>query len=332
MEATESSGTVTTGPATFAEAFAADASSASTPAAESPQADSASADATVPPASETPTDGSSPQQGEPPRERWDAILSNAREKAAAEARQQLEQQYAWANDPQQRAAFDQAVKLGQLYSQDRAGYVRQMLAEAMTDPTLAPAIRSEAGRLLREGRVPQAEQEPQPDLPIQLEDGRVVRLYSAEQQAKREAWVQQRMAEQLEQKFAPAMQTAQQFQALQQRAQQAQEAQIFATSFGQELSSLPHFNDLKAEIRDQLAKTHLASDHPAEVKAAALRIYTHLLSEKVLPGLSQKAETQLLDKLQQKAAASSSVNPGSAAPATPRRVTSFHELGPDAWK
>jgi hypothetical protein len=48
--------------------------------------------------------------------------------------------------------------------------------------------------------------------------------------------------------------------------------------------------------------------------------------------MSSKAESRVLDNLQRKAAASTSVNPGSAAPSTPKRIDSFSQLPADAWK
>lgn len=315
-------GNTTTGPSTFAEAFAADASSASTTS-ETPQgAVSASADATVPPAADGASPDGQPQQpaGEPPKERWPDILNNQRKAAKEEALAEWRQQYGWAEQAD-RAAIEQAVKIGQLYSQDRAGYIRQILAEAAADQALAPIVRSEAARLLSQGRGQQAAApvDLQP-IPLQLEDGRTLPLYTAEQLTA----LKQQWADELRKEFQPAMQTAEQLKAAQEQYARQQEAQTFATSTFGELSKRANFKELQPQIAERLAKMQLTSDHPAEVRAAAFQIYLDLVEERRTGDL-QKAQSQLLDNLQQKAAASTSPNPGSAAPSTPKRITSFND-------
>jgi hypothetical protein len=61
-------------------------------------------------------------------------LENARTKAAEQAQQEFESQFGWAKSVD-RGAVEEAARLGQLYQTDRAGYIRQVLAEAITDPT-----------------------------------------------------------------------------------------------------------------------------------------------------------------------------------------------------
>ena len=53
--------------------------------------------------------------------------------------------------------------------------------------------------------------------------------------------------------------------------------------------------------------------------------------EKVLPTLNSTAQSQLLDKLQTKAAASTSVNPGAASSAA-KSYDSFHKLPAELWR
>jgi hypothetical protein len=52
----------------------------------------------------------------------------------------------------------------------------------------------------------------------------------------------------------------------------------------------------------------------------------------VLPKLSQKTEASLLEKLQTKAAAATSVNPGNAASTASRGFKSFADLPPEMWR
>ena len=321
MEGTEPVGgnTPASSPATFA---AADWSSEASPAPESSQ------QTTTPAAAEQPTTASEPNTpaGDDrspfiPRSRFDEVNGKFNELKT------WKEQFGWAEHVD-RAKVEQAVQLAQLYSTDRAGYIRTLLSEAMNDAQLAPAIRSEAARLL--GTRAQGQPEPVQMVPVQLEDGTVVQMPRDPN-----AWLAQQRSQwqaELEQKFAPALTAAEKLQKAEEHYAQAQEAKQFADAFGPELAKRPHFAELKGEIISRLASTKLETDHPAEVRAAAMGIYADLLSEKVLPGLSTKAQSQLLDSLQQKAAASNSVNPGSAAPSTPKFVRSFSQLGPDAWK
>jgi hypothetical protein len=317
MEGTNdtSTGSETTGPASFAEAFAADASSASSPSPEA-SAVSASADTTVPPAADATADGQ-PQQpgGEPPKERWADILENARTKARDEAVAQWKEQYGWA----EKVNPDILQKMAQVYSQmatDPVAFTQQMVRELTQHPQYSQQLRSMAAKTLAQR---QQQAQPTGDLPvIQLEDGRSVDLNALKRQ-----W-----QDEIDQKYAPALQTAEQLK--QERAIQAAQAQAdsFATSFYADLQKLPSFKEHEREIKARIAANPLQSDHPDAVRAAAFQAY----HEVVLPKLGQQAQSKLLDNLQQKAAASTSPNPGSAAPTAPKAVTSFHQLGADAWR
>jgi hypothetical protein len=312
MEDSTGGNTAASAPTSFATA---DWSSDASPAPESSQ------QTTTPSAAEQPTAASEPAPAGDdrspfiPRARFDEVNTKANEL------KQWREQYAWAESVD-RQKVEQAVELANLYSTDRAGYIRTLLSEAINDPQLAPAIRSEAARLLGT----RAQSAPTPDapvqmVPVQLEDGTVVNMPRDPN-----AWMAQQRASlqaEMDAKYAPALSAADKLQKAEEHYAQSQEAQRFATSFGGDLTKLPHFAELKDTIREGLSKAQLASDHPAEVRAAALQVYIQALSEKVLPNLSTKAQSQLLDSLQQKAAASNSVNPGSAAPSTPRSVTKF---------
>ncbi len=326
METPTDTGSVTTGPATFAEVSWTEAPSASTPDTPEPSADTTPADATVPPAETDSVEGSTQAPGEPPKERWDAILSNAREKARTEAMAEW-QDYAWVKQ-MPAADFKAVVERLARTKGDPIGLLTELVNEVSADPTYGPQLRSLAAKQLAAGR---GQQTQTPDLtptPIQLEDGRVVQLYSADQIA---ALKSQWMTD-VEAKLSPRLQTVDQMAAERQAERAQHEADQFAGGFLGELSKLPHFEEHKAAIHGKLAAMQLSSDHPAEVKAAAYRAYVDVLQEKVLPSLSTKAQTQLLDTLQTKAAASTSVNPGSAAPTSPRKYNSFHELPAEAWK
>lgn len=296
-----------TGPTTFEQAFASDASPASDP----------SATSTTPPAAEQPaTDAEvTPEPSEDrspfiPRARFDEVNTKMNEL------KQWREQYGWAEGADQQA-IAQAQQIGQLYSTDRAGFIRQLLAEAINDPALAPAVRSEAARLLGT-RQAQAAPEPEgPDLTnlvIDLGNGQTVPLA-----ALKDAW-----SREMEQKFAPVVQTAQELREASAHLQQTQQAQQFASGFFKDLQKLPDFDALKPEIAKRLATERLGSDHPAEVQAATYRIYMDLQQSRKSQDIAQ-AKSDQLDDLQRRAAASTSPNPGSAAPSSPKKVTSFYD-------
>lgn len=307
-------------PASFADvSWAADASPASD---STPQTDSALPAAEQPAATEV-----QPQSTEDarspfiPRARFDEV--NAK-KAEYEAKLQG---LAWAESVDRKAVED-AVRIGQLYSTDRAGYIRQVLSEAVNDPDLAPMVRSEAARLLG---TRQQQAQPQINLQprmVQLEDGSTIPLYSAEQiGALKDQWTAE-----LDKKYEPAMRTAEEFRAAREYVAQKKQADAFASGFKADLLKLPQFAEHAAEIKERLSTMRFTTDHPSEVRAATLALYNEIVLPKLARGLTQQAQSKLLDNLQQKAAASTGINPGSAAPATHKRVDSFHQLGPDAWK
>ena len=80
-------------------------------------------------------------------------------------------------------------------------------------------------------------------------------------------------------------------------------------------------------VKAAMEAMRITSDDPRDLQLALNAAWRQV----VLPTLSAKAQSQLLDNLQTKAAASTSVNPGSATPSTPRNVTSFNDPSLE-WK
>jgi hypothetical protein len=303
-------------PASFADAFAADASPASTP--STPP--TTTADAVVPPAAGDDTTPGQDRSPFIPRERFDAVHGERN------TLKEWKEQHAWA-ETVDRTAVAEAQRIGQLFANDKPGFIREVLADAVNDPSLAPLVRSEAARLLG-SRSPQAATAPpavdMTPVPVQLENGQVIPLYTADQLgALKQQWMQEMRTE-----FAPAQQTAEQFQKAAQHYERVQQADGFAKSFYGDLSKLPGFTEHKEAIRQELGTTRLETDHPAEVRAAALAIYNRVVVPKLLAG----RESKVLEDLQQRAHAATSVNPGSAAPSSPRAITSFKDLPADAWR
>jgi hypothetical protein len=322
----DTTGAVTTGPATFSDTSLSwsDAPSASDPSPETTSA-APSADTTDPSALAPTPDGTTPAAGEPPQERWPDILANARAKAAEDALAP----YAWAKQisPEE---FREVSEMAKRASADPIGYLQDFIKELQAHPQHSAQLRSLAARALAQRGQPTADAEPQPDLPIELADGRVVHLYSAEQQAKREAYLQQKWMQGVEQQLQPLKQTHETLQAERQALAKQQEITHFVTTTFEDVKTWPGMDDPANQkaVAQALAQMPMSSDDPREVSLALNAAYR----QRVLPTLSQRAEAKQLDTLQRKAAASTSVNPGSAAASSPRAVTRFDQLPPEAWK
>lgn len=308
-------------PTSFAEAFAAETSPASdtpaqqTDATAAAQPDAAQADTPAP------SDERSPFI---PRARFDEVNTKLAELKA------WREQYGWVEQLDQQQLTGAMEFYRQFDGDDPVAALQQLSERLMADPTHGPRLKSYAAKTLA-ARAQQATDDamPQPDVEITDGQGNVTgRTYSDRALAARDAWLTKQVLAQVEQKYAPIARTVEEVAHERAHLKAQHEASQFATGFLSELSQLPGFHDHKAAIAQEIAAMRLPSDNPAEVQAAAYRAYVKV----ALPALGSKAQSQLLDNLQQKAAASTSVNPGSAAPSTARAVRSFHELGPDAWK
>lgn len=296
----------------IAAAAASEAPPASQPSGAETTTTSASADATSPHVGQTTpevTSSTTQTPGIPPEHRWPTILENQRREAAEQAEAKWKQQYGWA-ETVDRQAVEQAARIGQMYAQDRAGYVRQMLAEAASDPELAPMVRSEAARLLSGGRQAQAAPDLSP-IQVQMENGQTVGLYTDQQVT---AAIQQAM-QGMEQKLAPLQQTHEQIVKAQAHMELMHEANRFAEGFGKDLQKLPHFAEHKAEIVSRLSQMRLGSDHPAEVRAATFQIYHDV----VLPKLATAERRAVLHDINQKASVSG-VTPNAQSSSAPKEM------------
>ncbi len=323
-------GAATIGPTSFSDQSLTwtEDSSASTPDPAIPATDPANADATVPPVDASTPDGQPPTAGEPPQEKWSTILANARAKAAEEAIAPL----AWAKDvsPQE---FQQIRQIAAHFSKgDVVTGLQEMIAEARKDPAVEAQIRSFAAKTLAQRSQPQpVDQEPHADLPIQLEDGRVVHLYSAEQQARREAYLQQKWMQGVEQQLQPLKQTHETLQAERAAIKESNEWNSWQSQqVGETLTWAGMDNpDVRAQFAKEVERNIMNRDISRDqIEREIDRAYRKV----VVPTLSRQAQSTLLDSLKTKAAASSSVNPGSAAASTPRGVSRFSDLPPEAWK
>jgi hypothetical protein len=164
---------------------------------------------------------------------------------------------------------------------------------------------------------------------IQLEDGTVV-----ETPRDPNAWLahqKQQWAQEQRQELQPVVQTVQQWKAQQEAQAQKAEVDRFVTSTYGDMTTWPGMDSPENQAKVAEAIKHM------ELPANATNEHVLLAAERawrkvVAPQLSKQAETKLLDSLKTKAAASSSVNPGSAASSTPKSYASFYDLPKSAWK
>lgn len=281
---------------TFAQAFGSDAAPSEPPAQpEAPTTQAADAATT-----QAPVHPNAP--GEPPQEKWPQILENARTKAIADYKDKV----GWAEGID-RAAYEETVRIGQLYQRDKPAYLRQVMAEALANPELAPLVRSEAARVL--GTRTQQPQSSVPDIPIVNEQGQVV--------GNLREIVSQHLAEFAAKELEPIKREyATRQQAEQSRQQQAALTTAVTTLYDQAVAELPQFKEHEQEI----AKVMETMPKDQEPGTVLHRAWAHV----VLPKLTAATQAKALDDLKTKAAASTA-NPASATVAATKRPTSFND-------
>lgn len=293
--------------------FEAAATGGDTSVSASPESATATIDSSTPPEAATtaPVDASIPsspsidpaQAGPIPFNVHKTALDNARSKAVAE----WEQQYGWAKqvDPQE---FQRVVEMSRKASADPIAYLQDFIKEIQQDPKYGAQLRSLAARALsqRQQQVVD-EQEPQPDVPIQLDNGRVLNLYSAEQQAKREAFLQRQWMSQVKQEFSPVTKTIETLQAREAEAVRQSEIHSYVSTTHQDVTTWPGMQDEanRVAVASELASMRLSSDDPREVTLALNAAYR----KAVLPNLHRSAMQSVLSTTRQHASAGT-VNPG----------------------
>lgn len=320
----EDTGTVSggnsSGPTSFTDSSLtwSDASPASTPDAQS----------TTPPAAEQPgtEQAASPQTTEDerspfiPRARFDEINTRLKERETALSDWQ---QYAWAKQIQP-GEFQQLHSIAKHFAGgDAVAGVQSLLAELRKDPQINAALNSLAAKQLaalrNQPHEPDANAEPK--YLVQQADGSVV--FDPNAHTQWQQWFQRQLLSQVEQKFEPVTKTIGDLQAEKAAAQQAQAVESFTNTTLADLKTWPLMDDdanLKL-VGEELAKAQV---DPNDARAIQLAVHT-IYRTHIVPKLSAKSESSLLETLQRKAAASTSVNPASAAASAPGKVTSFYD-------
>jgi len=252
-----------------------------------------------------------PSPGEPPKERWDTILKNAREKERAAVLEHVVQQYG------------EPLRVVEALRSDPVGTVVQLMTELQGDPRFAQQMASHAARTLRaaRGAADPMSDEPQPD----LDAGNGVLLYSAGQMAKREAWLRNQLQQEFQQQWQQAVAPLQQdWQARQEQQRKTAEATKAMAAANQRISSWidrPHFKEHKDEIRVKQAEYHAAGMDTWDALAAA---YADVLTTKVVPSQLANREQHMVAQAAQKLRAATA-NPSATAAAAPRKASSIDD-------
>jgi hypothetical protein len=253
-------------------------------------------------------------KGEPPPEKWEKILANARTKAKEEALA---------------ANRDHLAVVAEL-QRDFPGTLARLLEEAAANPQYSEAITAKAAALLNARKqAGKANEEPQPDAVMRYEDGTTEPSYTPAQLRKWQEWRERQVEAKLMQKFEPLQQLQQRFE----EHQHVQQAQKVAADVAEERGALwktmPMFEPNKDAILTRQQEIY------AEAEAAAKRgegrfdpintpwmalqqAYAEVIGTHALPKLQSQQTDDLVAQAARKRAGSSS-DPAASAPAQPRK-------------
>ena len=276
--------------------------------------------ATSQPLDQTKPDGA---KGEPPRERWDTILANARTKAREDALAENR---------------DHLAVVAEL-KRDFPGTLARLLEEAAANPQYSETITAKAAALLNSRKQEaKANTEPEPDL--QTADGALV--YSADQLRKWHQWNQKQTTAQLAEQFKPLQQLQERFVQHEHARQVTEEAISIAEERGATWQSMPFFADHKEailtrqqEIYDEAEAASKRGEgrfDPVNTPWMALQqAYGEVVTARAIPKLQSQQTDSLVATAARKRAASSS-DPAAAAPAQPRRPRTLDEALDQAFE
>jgi len=249
-------------------------------------------------------------KGEPPKERWDAILANARTKAREETL----------------AEHKAAISILEDLKRDPVAALTNWLDEFAGDQRYSDQITAKAAAILNaRGKAAKANQEPEPDL--QTQDGALV--YSADQLRKWHEWNGRQMEAKLATQFKPLQDLQQRYEQSQQVQQAAKEAATVAEERGASWKSMPLFTDHKDAILKRQQEIYADAEAAAQrgerkldpINApwvALQQAYSEVITSQALPKLQSQQTDKLVADAARKRAASTS-DPAASAPAQPRK-------------
>ncbi len=270
-------------------------------------------------------------QGPIPFERHTAVLKTARETAVAEAQKEWDAKYGWARafNDEQRQNFE--THFNEIEN-DPVSAAKRILARANQTPEHFAAMRSWAASFLghpngasttgqptntavQSGQA-SPEAMPQPDLEYQGN-----KWYSAEQLAKRDAWLRREMKGELMKDFQPLLTEREHRLEAEKVAAEKKSVSDFAEGTHSALSKLPHYEANRHEIAKVLVTM------PAKSQADIVRNAYTAYAQVVIPKLEGQAKQSAIADLDKKARAGTTVpgNGHTATPAQPNRPKSMSE-------
>jgi hypothetical protein len=223
-------------------------------------------------------------------------LENARTKAAADKEAELKATLGWA---QEIPAADgpRMAQLYQAFTADPSGFAIDLIQRLGNNPQYAAQIRSQAARVLgtRQQPAEPADIEPTADVDDPTSG---LKFYSADQAAKREAWVKRQLLAEVQKELQPIKQREQQMQQIAKQRELHQRATDTLTEMRKDPLFAEHEPAIKAAM---LADTSLTID----------AAFNRVLRNTVIPGIKSSASSEAVAELQQKAVASTR-NPATA--------------------
>ncbi len=288
----------------------------SAPASSTPAASSAST--TTAPASSTtvaPSPSAAPgapgtpaAPNEPPKERWETILKNARDKTRSEVDAEYRQRY---------GRYDQ-------FENDPWGAIQGWLQQAQGHSLYGPLVKSWAQQQFEQTQ--QRTAEPEADVPVYDANGHVTnKVFSDKQLRAWQQWNQQAQQAELEQRLSPLEQQAER---ATQREQQMK-AHYDASQTLTKMREMPYFKEHEGDIREALDAHPEYGDN---IHAA----YVDVMVSKILPQLGQSEQQKVIDQIQNKQTGAT-VSPTGVAPARPafknfREAAEYYAAHPEEAK
>lgn len=186
------------------------------------------------------------QQGQPPRERWDSILENARRKAREEVESQY-QEIQWARQID-RGELEAARAWMDLGNRNPMLALDQLLNGIIqSSPQARAQVERYVQNLFAQGqgqRHVDDDPAPEPDIPTDQSNGQPV-VYSAQQMQKLLAWQQRQLTKQFQQEMQQQVGPIQAERAAQ---QQQRMVETYSKQAVGAVRDLPGFNENKVEI------------------------------------------------------------------------------------
>lgn len=195
----------------------------------------------------------------------------------------------------------------------------QLVNELSSHPQYGTEVISALARTLGARRgVNAAEDEPQADLITA--DGHT-EVYSAAQQAKREAWLQRQWMKQLDERLTPLQQREQQAQERERHEFAVKDAHTRMAKVLEPFKALPEFKENQPAIA---AKTQAFMDEGHDPQTALGLAVANVLRDVVLPNRTAQSRNELVAQAVAKATGSTTV-PGQNPAAPAKRPTSMTE-------